>query len=227
MVTSRVPADRLASALETQIQILRDEQARTAEIDQAIDEAKQLLAHLQKKREESVARQGALVTTIGLYEELADMAKEPLPKSILFIKAPATDQKSAPARIGKQRYRMLHTIRRLGHVRLEELASYSYVEPRKAKFALSEDEARGFVILDDHGYCLTSSGKDLLKRFENYRMANGLELPPLAPLVGDDDADDKENEVPLESPKTIKALRSSGVDAEPSNHSGEAHSDEE
>jgi hypothetical protein len=122
---------------------------------------------------------------------------------------------------------MLHTIRRLGHVRLEELASYSYVEPRKAKFVLSEDEARGFVILDDHGYCLTSSGKDLLKRFENYRMANGLELPSLAPLVGDDDAEDKENEAALEVLKAFKALRSSGVDADRSNHSGEAPPDEE
>jgi hypothetical protein len=183
--------------LETQILILREEQARTKECDQRIEEAKKALEECQKSRDASVTRQAALTATIAMFQDMSAIAAGEETQAVDLGTADSLS-KSAPARIGKQHYRLLHTIRRIGHVHLEELASSSHVAPRRAKSSMSDDVAKKYVGFDGHGYYLTALGLDYLKRFEDYRTANNIGLPPLVPVSGEDEGEEPEAEHQVE-----------------------------
>lgn len=196
--TSIDPA-RLADALGTHIQVLREEQARTAEIDRRMQEAQRVLAECAREREESAKRQAVFSQTVAYYEELLRLSGGTSARTADEAgQAPAVEAQDVKprlvARLGKQHYRMLHALRTRGALSPSGLAVASVVSLRRVKVQMAEDAERGVVSATADGYQLTAEGEDLLQRFEDFRRSAGQELPPLVVPQSEADRDEADPE---------------------------------
>lgn len=207
-LTSGVDAARLAEALETQKQVLREEQARTADIDRRAEEAAKIIAECARQRDESVRRQAALSETIVLYEDLVRLAGDPVPDVGATGPAPAAEAPDGDgqgeadakpvARVGKLHYRLLHALRARGPLPLNELVAASGVSARRAKLQMAIDVQRRYVAFRRKEFELTHGGADLLRRFEEFRRSTGQELPPLDVPHSEADRDEADPETQTE-----------------------------
>jgi hypothetical protein len=97
---------------------------------------------------------------------------------------PATQKR---ARIGTNRYLMLDYLRVFAPSRVEEIANFTGLDPRRIKEQMVADVKAGNVEqatvfvgqppTPAYTYQLTPAGNELLTRFESYRTANGKPLP--------------------------------------------------
>lgn len=200
MLPSRVDRSRLIEAIETQTLLLHEEQATTADIDNRLAAAQKIIDEYGRARQASIGRQVILTNGILLYQSLLNLAEErdfTDPKDQPVIQA-HIEPRIKPARIGKQHYRMLHAIRDNGPIPLGDLASSAHVLPRRAKIQMADDVERGLVVIVEHGYELTPEGADVLRRFEDYRHSNGIELPSLDVSDSEDERDEADPEIHTE-----------------------------
>lgn len=121
-----------------------------------------------------------------------------IPPETRTVSAPETD-KPLRARIGPQRYRMLHALRERGSpVSTQELALITGLGPRRVKDQMMDDCAIGVVISEtgpaDTSHRITEIGLDLLERFEAYKRTRGQALPSLIGPLRDDGHDDVDPE---------------------------------
>lgn len=91
------------------------------------------------------------------------------------------------ARIGVQRYRILHALRESGELDRAEISNITGLDRRRVKDQVVSDSDIGVVSMRDAKVSLTDLGLSLLGRFEASRTARGLALPSLSGDVGEDD----------------------------------------
>ncbi len=187
-----VAESRLSESLATQIDVLREEQRRTAEIDSRAEEAQKTLDSCGREKEASVKRQMHLSQTIAMFEDMLKIVRD---STHIRVNSNASDSKAKPvARVGKQHYRMLHALRKHSLLSLSELADASGVLFRSVKIKMGDDIEKGFVVLFENKYELTPHGIDLLKRFEDYRSSIGQPLPTLEPSSNEDENNDDDED---------------------------------
>jgi len=190
MAATRVDTSRLALAIETQELVLREEQARTAEIQDRIEAARKILETCAQDLEASIKRQSVHTQSIMIYQDMLRFAQDQLEgetsPSPSESQQNRSETKPKAARLGKQHYRILHAIRSSGALSLDELAVASHVSVRQAKLKMAEDLNKGLVVLSGSEYELSLDGADVLKRFEEYRRSKGLDLPSLEESQADD-----------------------------------------
>lgn len=209
--TSITP-ERLATTLDIQTEMLREEQERTAEIDRRMGEMQRAIADLARQRDESTKRQAAFSQSIIYTQDLLRLAKGAPSEPGPVIVANETDRPSVSrtpiaegkpklvARLGDQHYRMLYALRAKGPLSLDELAQTAVTPPRRVKAQMAEDAEADREIVASNGekYELTPIGADLLQRFEDFRRLMGRELPALDAPQNDADGDEADHETPKE-----------------------------
>lgn len=126
------------------------------------------------------------------------MSRRPnIPDEMITLAAVLSPSRSKRARIGPQRYRMFHALRRsqVG-MSADQVASVTGVDLKRVREQLSSDVSQGLAAEIEGGFQLTPAGHDLLDRFENYKRSKGQPLPSTqGPLKeGDGDADDETSE---------------------------------
>jgi hypothetical protein len=188
--TRAVDSSALEGSLDLQIAVLREKQADTSALAQRIEEAKALLAQLEREHTESIRKQGILTETIAIYEDMIRLKKgaPTMPQPLSAGQAerashPSHDQGEPRlvARIGDQHYRMLRAIESNNSLPMPEIAMASFVSLRRARVQINEDFERGIVALIDGRYALTTKGVDYVRRFEEFRQSSDIPLPSLDP----------------------------------------------
>jgi hypothetical protein len=132
-------------------------------------------------------------TLPGIGLDLDDSDLRPIARVI----APISPQPQKRARIGTNRYFMLNHLREMSPSRVEEIASFTGLDPRRIKEQMAADLKAGNVEqvtvfvgkspAPAYAYQLTPAGNELLTRFESYRTANGKPLPSQDGASDDDD----------------------------------------
>ena len=199
-----ITRERLAATLDTQTDMLREEQERTADIDRQMGEMQKALAELAQKRDESTKRQAAFSQAITYTQDLLRLAEGIPSEAAPVVAGNGTERPPAPrpliaegrpklvARLGDQHYRMLYALRAKGPLSLDELARASVTPSRRVRVQMAEDAEpdREIVVADGDKYELTPVGADLLQRFEDFRRSIGRELPALDAPQSEADGDE-------------------------------------
>jgi hypothetical protein len=132
----------------------------------------------------------------------APIPTEPLPLNLPVapVSAATEPEKAKPrARIGHQRYRILHLLRKQEAAVLESaIAHHTGLPAKRVRDQLRSDASDGIVaeVIEGH-YCITDDGLDLMARFEAYKQNKGQPLPSLQGPINDDGdgADHDEHEM--------------------------------
>ena len=108
----------------------------------------------------------------------------------------AEPPKLLKARIGPQRYRMLHALRQVRPTGLlaQDIASRTGFTFRRVKDQMLADQELGVVAaesFDPNAFKITDIGLDLLERFETYKRTRGEPLPSLTDPISEDDRDEE------------------------------------
>ena len=102
-----------------------------------------------------------------------------------------SSEKKKRTRIGPQRYRMWMAIRNAGALAEWDIAKATQMDSRRVRSQMYSDGVLGYIDGTANGYVLTSSGNELLTRFERYKKDRGEPLPSLeGGPISDDERDD-------------------------------------
>lgn len=158
-----------------------------------------LLQDCAVRRSKIGAKRRTLDEAEALYRQYfgAPIPTEPLPINLPRFEERRVDseqEKPKPrARIGPQRYRMLHLLRSHPGVALSEgtIATRTDLSAKRVRDQMRGDVSDGIAVrIAEDRYAITSAGLDLLDRFESYKREKGQSLPSLTGPIGDGDDDD-------------------------------------
>ena len=164
----------------------------------------QKLDELRARRQMIASERAALEQTQLLFERIVAAPLPSVPPhdelttalSAMTLGAdPQSKERRPPrARIGAQRYRVLHTLRTLGPTERLMLAELTGFDRRRVSDVVSSDIGLGFMSEEEGIITLTAAGTDLLERFENSRRSRGIPLPSLVGPIKEEDEQEEADE---------------------------------
>lgn len=147
----------------------------------------QTLQNLDLDLHNIVLERKALRTTEEMYQRLLD-------EQLRNTTQDGGQEPQRRARVGRQRYLMLASIRQHKELSLERIQELTGFELRRIRDQMRSDENDLIVNQSSpNQFHLTDEGVDLLSRFEKYKQSKGEPLPELGQLSVDEDTEDSEN----------------------------------
>lgn len=168
----------------------------------------QKLDELRARRQMIASQRAALEQTRLLFERIvaAPLPSVPPHDELTTILSdmtlgadPQSKERRPPrARIGAQRYRVLHTLRTLGATDRLMLAELTGIDRRRVSDVVSSDIGLGLMAEEGGIIALTATGTDLLERYEHSRRSRGLPLPSLDGPIKEEEDEPEESDDPTQ-----------------------------
>jgi len=178
--------------LQAHALINADLDRRQDAVAKAEERARSILASCEMERENIASARAHLQAVEMMYRQRFAPNDEGEVAASASLTVGLVGRPKPRARVGEQRYRMLHCLRiRPGEwVSQSEIALATGLNLQRIRRQMKVDAEDGIVSEQGDQYRITPLGLDLLGRFETYKRSRGEPLPALHGPVSEEDEDD-------------------------------------